>query len=903
MRKRFTPILKLSLLITCLITNISIFAQIDLELSLSQSNDNPTAWSNFTVTAQLINKGTSAAQNIAVAIPMVDNTKYQGGNEYTATVGSFSPYGSQQWTLQSLGANQSATLTINLFATANAPSPSYAQVMQASPNDTDSTPGNGNGFSVNEDDEALSVGGGGNPVGNKADLAMSDITIQNSASPGDVISYTFDLENKGSTTANGDFRIAVYLSNNPGASGSLTEVGVINTGNIGVGTIQDVAGAISIPANYPTGTSYVVFVIDADNDIDESNENNNVKTRALALNDNGGPTVDDFCGFEKTFFELNPAVTQDPAQREVIASTSETSDGYAIKVTESNTEYRDLLISTDGDLISFNPNGMPPTFQVPTLPSGATYDINALGPNSFQIEVNNPNGQLIFNKTYTDVTSSNANPQALLRPRIFEKSNGYYLMGTWVNPNNGLATLYLITLNSNGVIQQLFEEQLTIDFYSFNYIGILPNDDLLFTVDNNSTRSINYARININGFIFNNNIIGDLVSNRVPQVDYVPAENAVYMLIYNDPWSEIRKVSTETGEIIWTTRLTDAFNPNSAIIRILNRTNRMILTDDGGAIVAYRYNNPVGPNGTEIGKLDSDGNAVWWKSYDETYNVRAAIETNDGGFLFTGRKGNEFTLLKLNDMGDPLPACNDNGGSGEIDLSLAFDENSIDPDIWTNFSTILTISNSGSETATGVKVKINQPGNLVFQGGNEFSISRGTFQPYGNKVWNIGSLAAGASASLQINYFLTNNNPMTVFAEVIGTNEEDGDSSPNNGSIGSQSEDDEANLFINENNGQNSRFNSSDLGQNRAYVLNNIYPNPAGGENVNFVISSALEATTTLNIYNSNGQLVYAEEIEPKQGSNQVSISTENFNSGLHYIQILGTHSKSATGSFYIERL
>jgi subtilase family serine protease len=129
--------------------------------------------------------------------------------------------------------------------------------------------------------------------------------------------------------------------------------------------------------------------------------------------------------------------------------------------------------------------------------------------------------------------------------------------------------------------------------------------------------------------------------------------------------------------------------------------------------------------------------------------------------------------------------------SGNIDLSLTVTSPATAP-IYTSYPVAIKVTNSGSLPATGVKVVCQKPNGVVYTGGNEFTASQGTFGPLTSQEWVVGTLAPGATATLTVNYFLLQNTLPTVYAQVTAANENDPDSTPNNGTPPIPNEDDEA---------------------------------------------------------------------------------------------------------------
>lgn len=123
---------------------------------------------------------------------------------------------------------------------------------------------------------------GGQPQG--ADLAVANLTnFPAAVRRGEAAFYNFDVVNQGNITADGEYDILMYLSNDANFSADDVEAGVVPTGNTPVGTISDVTGGITAPTDLPLGNYFLLIVIDANNTIAELDETNNVLVSANTI--------------------------------------------------------------------------------------------------------------------------------------------------------------------------------------------------------------------------------------------------------------------------------------------------------------------------------------------------------------------------------------------------------------------------------------------------------------------------------------------------------------------------------------------------------------------------------------------------------------------------------------------
>lgn len=124
------------------------------------------------------------------------------------------------------------------------------------------------------------------------DLSVRNFRVDLSGVAGEIIAYTFDLDNLGAGTAIGEYMVNVYLSEDPNFSDGDILVGEILTGNTPVGTIANVQGSLLIPEGTIAKNYYLLLVADATKLIDESKEDNNSISRLFVLQTDGGTSGD-----------------------------------------------------------------------------------------------------------------------------------------------------------------------------------------------------------------------------------------------------------------------------------------------------------------------------------------------------------------------------------------------------------------------------------------------------------------------------------------------------------------------------------------------------------------------------------------------------------------------------------
>ena len=109
-----------------------------------------------------------------------------------------------------------------------------------------------------------------------------------------------------------------------------------------------------------------------------------------------------------------------------------------------------------------------------------------------------------------------------------------------------------------------------------------------------------------------------------------------------------------------------------------------------------------------------------------------------------------------------------------------------------NIGFTATLTNTGTAAASGVKVHFPKPSSVVFVGGNEAVVSKGSYGTLTDQIWTVGSMAPAETATITVNWFVLQNAPLTGYAQVTAATPSDNDSTPNNGTSPTPVEDDEA---------------------------------------------------------------------------------------------------------------
>ncbi len=129
----------------------------------------------------------------------------------------------------------------------------------------------------------------------------------------------------------------------------------------------------------------------------------------------------------------------------------------------------------------------------------------------------------------------------------------------------------------------------------------------------------------------------------------------------------------------------------------------------------------------------------------------------------------------------------------DLELDITVDDSSYER--YEEVAYTITITNNGSETATDVVVSAGLPSGLVY---TDDQVSQGDYNLFFEE-WTVGTLAAGATAELELTLFtLIEGVDVVNFVQVINASGDDVDSTPDNNDTEVPQEDDEAAVVISE---------------------------------------------------------------------------------------------------------
>ena len=737
-------------------------------------------------------------------------------------------------------------------------------------------------------------------------IALPDLVAQNltPSSTNVTVGYNFGVQftaaNLGAPLTPSQLPVSarLVLSVDNNVSSDNVEVG------LPIGTALGITGISGyLPTDMPSGQYYALVEVDFNDEVAESNEANNVSAVQGLITVNGIIPPDDECGFDKThgtypnflnlFYSNNRNNADGGFSVGLFGNTGGANNPHL---------YRELTLDATGNLLSqINETTFPPTNTVlheRTL-DGNYVTASGSSPTSVSFTKYLPSGANIWTKTLA-FSPAQSNTEAPGIHAIGSFADGYLLVGTYeVSGQQPARIPFLIKTDINGVKQWQSYLPQENDFFLIQSVQQEPSGRYYLTLF--SSNLIRLMRVSSSGsHEWTKSVLSDLPSSDLISISESSDGSGVFVSRYDNLQSYTRKLASSDGSTVWDKNYVSVFPANGGSFY-----NAAVLgavsTVDGGVVTGFSVfggavQNPV----FGYGKMDGSGNMVWFKTLGSEYRLGAVLQTSDGGYLFSGTKNNtEWAVLKTTSTGDLLPTC-DGGSNSGIDLELDMDASTLTPSIWTNFTVNVTVTNTGDETATGVKVAFPKADGLVYTGGIEWEATTSSFNPFGNQKWTVGSLPPGASETLTVSYFLLTSNSLQLAAEVSDMDGQDVDSTPGNAAThGPPPEDDEA--FITINSSSNTPLVSQGI-KGRAVQLRSIFPNPVYYGEVNAEIWSEEEGKHQLEIYDLFGRKAQLETVDLRKGRNEIRLNVSNLESGTYYLNMVGQNWRNMPVRFVVAR-
>ncbi|MEM1320824.1 MAG: CARDB domain-containing protein [Bacteroidota bacterium] len=759
----------------------------DLELELELISAPNSTSDPLTFRMVVTNNGPVKAYNVRTtfdqgAIPSgfslpTINAIVSEGQAWTGNLsgGGSTPF-NEYWSLPELAAGESATAEVSITPPSGLPWPSTIELRRRV------SSGHNNDLSPTNNEATLQI-----PVGNndEPDLQLSGLQVGATAVPqGQILDFNFDLTNIGTGDASGTFNIRSWLSTDPQLSGDDVQDGLIPTGNLEAGaSVAQVIGALTVPADLPTGDYYLILVVDADQEIDESNENNNslVSSNTISITASGSAKLELVAvGCPDNFPSPNQPLTWD--------------------FTLQNTG---TLASVEQEIYLHNSIFFGPAF---------------------------------FNTLYGSTTIPALAPGASANLSIAVPASKYF-------PQPGQANRGEQFLFTGNVYLSLSADGFTQDFASsstgFNPYCQTTSTDLEIDLE--------------------------LLS---PANNLLPADSVTYRVTVRNNGPE--KAYNAIADL--STGIQAGFVP--PIRTVLSKGEQWLQTPglgSGGGIYDYFWYLPE----LEIGEEATAEVTIYPYSLQPLTAPFTIINEVSSGHNTDAKASNDLAELEIGRL----------SGGPDLEISLEALPNA-QPSQYTTFQLRLSLSNTGTSTAENVRVTLPKPDGVVYSGGNEFTTTQGTYNVYSTQEWVVGTVPAGQTAILDVNFFVLSVGPVSFFAEVSAQDGGDSDSTPGNGNGIQPTEDDEAALTINEStaNRQGAGLASSARASLFEVQVVRLFPNPAVNE-----LQLGIEAQTEfqhyrLQIYDLSGQVMISRTVHLRKGYNQLRLAIDALPAGMYSI-------------------
>jgi uncharacterized repeat protein (TIGR01451 family) len=239
---------------------------------------------------------------------------------------------------------------------------------------------------------------------------------------------------------------------------------------------------------------------------------------------------------------------------------------------------------------------------------------------------------------------------------------------------------------------------------------------------------------------------------------------------------------------------------------------------------------------------------------------------------------------------DPKPQ-----GGTDADLSLSISASTSTYDQYEDITYTITLTNSGPDDATGIDVAAGLPNGMVY---TDHSTNTGDYNLYFEE-WNIDFLASGESAVLELVLFtLIEDEDITNFVEVLASNQDDPDSTPDNGNGVSPQEDDEAAVTVS--------FLESFAGSIHSFENNQVqtiiegielYPVPTKDQlTVNLSLSQ--DEIIDVQIFDITGRVMSFDQISVAKGFDKFELDVSSLTDGLYFLNIRYAESKVLNEKF-----
>ncbi len=281
---------------------------------------------------------------------------------------------------------------------------------------------------------------------------------------------------------------------------------------------------------------------------------------------------------------------------------------------------------------------------------------------------------------------------------------------------------------------------------------------------------------------------------------------------------------------------------------------------------------------------DGEQNVLFFQVIEVDQNDKDSAPAN----AFThnyGHEDDEIVYYLEYGLNDPI--------STNIDLELDLTVDDTNYTIFDYVTYTLTVTNTGTQAATGVKIDWKVPEGLAH---HDAIVSSGDYFSWSGEWFIYEPIFAGESETIEFTVWTNVGGvEITSYAQVIEMDNTDMDSNVGNGECCTPNEDDEAVVTI----GSTMNFANNGTIQNRSertqfkdLLVHNVYPNPAVDQ-VNVTITTLQEEVYSYKIYDSQGNVVRRDQLPSGKRYHDLAIDINELPSGMYTI-IFDTRSYHA---------
>lgn len=821
---------------------------IDLELSLSASVNDPDQFSNSRVTLTLTNNSANQATNIVSFFNFSpDDYVIAGNGAISITGGGSFSHVSGIWSIPSLSAGGTATVSFDLFTLSDNFNP-CAEVVSAGEPDIDSTPNNGQCPNAVEDDEA-----------NLFTIPPPELTV-------DYVFESLDFPSSGvyGTSSLGDINYArlgtsmelltvtveVYLSEDSQLDSEDHRIGLFNLTSNTTASNNTVSISYNLIGIDP-GDYTLITIFDRANEISELNENNNIGTTSFTVESEEVP-------------DCSSTLSGD----EILCSQN-IGDLTRLYIRQGD-EYYTTDIDLDANVVATS------------SPTPFVYDSTLV-----------QDGVLTHKLADGTITYSNNLPSAVLEfipdpVAATLLTTGEYLIAGTVplgevgeEPYGVQTRVLKLDATGTTIIQQKsivengqFPANLLDEVFA-----LYPLNDgqasILYTIRNQTL--INNSNIQVRVLDNELNLSGDTFYPRTGLISITetPCGELKLKLKLLQVAQKGSTVADQITRISKDGSITTDFWEQGIVRadRAIPRQFTLFTREETPSFSLSYFSDINDPPNKLIANLpqpNGDTTQVELPFFEYNYATR-----NGNAVFLYGDINNQITLVNECEIEPPADG---------VDIAVNLSVSDSMPGVFSKIFYQVTVVNEGTETATGLSIDFDygaqedpKPLALVNNPNPNYNAWQG--------IWTIGTLAPGEARTFELEVFvLPDAGPSTtLFAELRTLDQEDIDPT-NDLSLST--------IFIESGATLNDAAVASvtNLQKGPRLSINNIFPNPTTTEITIAINSKVEQLNVPLEIFNAFGKQIYIEKINLEEGTNLVRIPVQSFAEGV-YLVVLPTGS------------